>query len=546
MATTVAVLGGGVGGLSAAHELAERGFAVTVYEKRSRPGGKARSYPTPDGLPAEHGFRFFPAFYRHLPDTMARIPSGPGSVTDRLVGAERILFARADGANELLAPAHAPESLADLAVLARFAFDAATQLGVPAVDVAWLLERLFTLLASCDERRVGQWDRESWWSYVQADKRSPEFRRYLADGLTRTLVAARATEMSARTGGLVLVQLLLDLSRAGARADRVLNAPTSDAWISPWAAYLESRGVQLRLGAPVEGLVVRNGRIASATVAGETVTADFYVAALPVEVMRTLLSPELRRAAPSLNGLDRLVTRWMNGILFYLRDDLPLVRGHAIYLDSEWALTSISQRQFWSDVPLPVGGVLSIDISEWQRAGRLTGKVAALCTPQEIRDEVWAQLRAHLDDTLDGVEVESWFLDEAIEFPNPSGATNAEPLLVNTKGSWADRPEAATAIANLMLAADYVRTYTDLATMEGANEAARRAVNAILDATRSRAPRCDVWPLREPPALGPARVLDKVLWRLRRPAPSPIRVSPTGEVSAAGLVGRLLAALPAR
>ena len=97
-----------------------------------------------------------------------------------------------------------------------------------------------------------------------------------------------------------------------------------------------------------------------------------------------------------------------------------------------------------------------------------------------------------------------------------------------------------------MLAADYVRTYTDLATMEGANEAARRAVNAILDATRSRAPRCDVWPLREPPALGPARVLDKVLWRLHRPAPSPIRVSPTGEMSAAGLLGRLLAALPAR
>ena len=78
MATTVAVLGGGVGGLSAAHELAERGFDVTVYEKRARPGGKARSYPTPEGFPAEHGFRFFPAFYRHLPDTMARIPLDGG------------------------------------------------------------------------------------------------------------------------------------------------------------------------------------------------------------------------------------------------------------------------------------------------------------------------------------------------------------------------------------------------------------------------------------------------------------------------------------
>ncbi len=39
--TTVAVLGGGVAGLSAAHELAERGFTVTVYEQRDAPGGKA-------------------------------------------------------------------------------------------------------------------------------------------------------------------------------------------------------------------------------------------------------------------------------------------------------------------------------------------------------------------------------------------------------------------------------------------------------------------------------------------------------------------------
>ncbi|TMC26130.1 MAG: FAD-dependent oxidoreductase [Chloroflexi bacterium] len=42
----VAVLGGGVGGLTAAHELVERGFRVTVYEKQAW-GGKARSIPVP-------------------------------------------------------------------------------------------------------------------------------------------------------------------------------------------------------------------------------------------------------------------------------------------------------------------------------------------------------------------------------------------------------------------------------------------------------------------------------------------------------------------
>ena len=43
----VAVLGGGVSGLSAAHELAERGYEVTVYEYYDALGGKARSMDVP-------------------------------------------------------------------------------------------------------------------------------------------------------------------------------------------------------------------------------------------------------------------------------------------------------------------------------------------------------------------------------------------------------------------------------------------------------------------------------------------------------------------
>ena len=175
MATTVAVLGGGVGGLSAAHELAERGFAVTVYEKRARRRQGAH-LPDAGRLPAEHGFRFFPAFYRHLPDTMARIPSGAGA---RATGWSAPSGSCSPGRRR--ERAHRAGARAGVArrpgVLARFVFDAATQLGVPAVDVAWLLERLFTLLASCDERRVEQWDRQSWWEYVQADQRSEAFRQ---------------------------------------------------------------------------------------------------------------------------------------------------------------------------------------------------------------------------------------------------------------------------------------------------------------------------------------------------------------------------------
>ena len=79
---SVAVLGGGMAGLAAAHELVERGFQVTVFEPTAW-GGKARSIPVPGtgaggrrDLPGEHGFRFFPGFYHHVPDSMRRTPFG--------------------------------------------------------------------------------------------------------------------------------------------------------------------------------------------------------------------------------------------------------------------------------------------------------------------------------------------------------------------------------------------------------------------------------------------------------------------------------------
>src|SRR5208282_1977891 len=103
------------------------------------------------------------------------------------------------------------------------------------------------------------------------------------------------------------------------------------------------------------------------------------------------------------------------------------------------------------------------------------------CSKEEIFQETWSQLKAHLNapgapEVLSDDNLISWHLDDDVLAPEINRAAgvredvNLEPLLVNTKGSWSIRPEATTAIANLMLASDYVRTYTDLATMEGANE----------------------------------------------------------------------------
>ena len=235
----------------------------------------------------------------------------------------------------------------------------------------------------------------------------------------------------------------------------------------------------------------------------------------------------------------------MNGIMFYLDRDVPLVRGHTIYIDSPWALTSISQAQFWPRFPLAemgdgrVEGILSVDVSDWEREGVVHRKQAIYCSKEQVRDEVWEQLKQGLNDSgidvLEDANVLAWFLDPSIVYPNPNEASNLEPLLINTAGSWSDRPEAVTAIENLFLASDYVRTHTDLATMEGANEAARRAVNGILEASGSSEPRCGVWPLREPAIFAPARAIDRIRFKLGRGPKQYVRVR-DGEVDASPLL----------
>jgi uncharacterized protein with NAD-binding domain and iron-sulfur cluster len=546
MTQRVLVLGGGIAGMSAAHELAERDFEVVVLDAHPIAGGKARSMPVPGSgtggrrdLPGEHGFRFFPGFYRHIPDTMRRIPfkGERDGVLSNLVPATRVQIARAGGA-EIIGPAHLPGSLQELHLAFRSVFAYATELGIPPDEQAQFVNRLLLLLTSCEARRFAEYEHQSWWGFSGAQTRSAAYGKFLADGLTRTLVAAKAREMSARTGGYILLQLLFDLSRPGGQADRVLNGPTNDVWIDPWLAHLRSLGVDYRSEHQVQTIHCADGRIrAVSLVAGSKAfdeSADFYVAALPVEVMRLLVSDEMKEAEPRLSGLHRLRTRWMNGVMLYLDRDVPLVHGHTVYIDSPWALTSISQAQFWPDFELEemgdgrVDGILSVDVSDWEAPGIVHGKQAMYCSREEIRQEVWAQLEAGLEDAgLDVLQEENvlaWFLDPAIVHPNPTTATNLEPLLINTAGSWEDRPEAVTSIENLFLASDYVRVHTDLATMEGANEAARRAVNGILDATGSTQPRCPVWKLGEPAIFAPARALDRLLFALHRPPQQQIRV----------------------
>src|SRR3569623_1741747 len=163
---TVAVLGGGRGGLACAHELAREGGRVTIYEASDALGGKARSQYVPgtgtegrQDWPGEHGFRFYPAFYRHVIASLREIhdrESPTGTVAGNLVPAPTAGVALA-GRGVITTP-RKPRSVADL----RQAVAGIREVGGSAGELARYLAEHLKYLPSCDARRGGEGEALAW------------------------------------------------------------------------------------------------------------------------------------------------------------------------------------------------------------------------------------------------------------------------------------------------------------------------------------------------------------------------------------------------
>jgi len=686
----IKIIGGGVAGLSAAHELKERGFNVTVYERNANPhpsaapvalGGKARSFPVHPGQafewplpsseqtklsrlisqPAEHGFRFFPGFYRHIIDTLKRIPIGNSKfVIDNLIDIEEGAFAQ-EGRPLFLFGTKCPNSLGAICKnIKRFLRN--PSLGLNLREIIFAGRKLLRGMCMCHERREATLECISWYDYMEGEQASDAYKRVAIDALSQNFVAMDARETSTKTAITILARLIRDLMTPGNTMDRILDGPTNEAWIDPWQVYLTTERPKQPavtfVNAEIESFKfdAEANRVTGLTLKdGESVNEPdaYYILAVPAEVASKILerTPQLLERTPSLKCIKHLKVNWMNGIVFYLTRDVPMCPGHIIYLNSHWAVTSISQNQFWTKkvsdarpgarANADIYGVVSVIVSDWNRQSGTLARSAHQCgTAAEIATETVAQIRAHFghadftaddrwpDDLIVGycldpaiafkqeliglrsvaefwkavqqVRDQSWIkqletrlqqlikpdfssepalqniaadlseldsllgatlkdqLKEAlVEWVQKSAAgadlkqklqnvapaerpatfanylrenlvrrltsENEEPLFINTVGSSARRPTVNTNTPNLFLASDYVKNATDLATMEGANEAARRAVNAILDELerpRKRIlglperNRCRIFAFREPCLLAPFRALDKIFFKI--------------------------------
>jgi hypothetical protein len=537
-------------------------------------------------IPGEHGFRFFPSFYHHLFDTMARTPllepvpklqlaaaqeramtvnANPDRYTetgrttfDNLRPTTKLAFGFADGRWPVEFSRSLPRSFEDLYHWLEIVFEGregarVRGLGFTIRDTARFQLKIIQFLTSGKERRR-DYEKMSWLEFLGGEQSfSPTFVEAISNW-PEALVAMRARDVDARTHGAVLCQLALDNLRPPAYRDGTLNGPTSEAWIKHWKRYLEAQGVEFIHG-KLEGFRV-------VTVAdGQDVVwpevrcyeprypdAEHNAPLLPGYFVLALPAGEAKRVAKSymdavgsatpnrdlaalakqrLFGDDgdldlprpRGQLRHMIGIQYYFDEDISWLDGHAYFAGSPWGLSSISQVRFWQekhDWEHGYRGVLSVVISIMDRAdapvpaGGPKPKAVWDCSPDEIAEEAWRQIRASLGNAIP--EPRYWHLDDDIKpriggDGRQNGYDNTSPYQINLPGFWDERPgdlerpdgQRYCALDGVVCAGTHMKTFTRLTTMEAANESARHAANSILhhaNVSTRRSP-CGIWPIEE-------------------------------------------------
>ncbi|WP_019854285.1 NAD(P)/FAD-dependent oxidoreductase [Actinopolyspora mortivallis] len=452
----VAVVGGGVAGLSAATCLAERGVTVTLMERESYLGGRVGGWYTElaDGSRAAMN-RGFHAFFRQYYNLRALLRRADTRLSG-LVALPDYPLVHSAGYRDTFAglPRTFPwNALAFVARSPTFGWRDLPQLGVRAalplaqVSVPEIYHRLDHLDADALLGRIG----------------FPAAAKHLAfEVFSRSFFAAPHELSAAELATMFHIYFLG--SSEGLLFDTAADSFPEALW-EPLGDYLEDLGVELRTSTPVSSLGRgTNRRFALWTSAGREAEVDAVVLAPDPAGLRGIVhrSPELgqpwwRRALSRLREAPPfLVSRlWLDRPV---RRDRPAFLGTSGYgpLDNISVLERYERQA-----------------ARW--AGRRGGSVLELhgyalredVRPRQLRTRMLAELHRIYPETR-----QAGVIDERHELRADC------PLF--PPGGFSGRPTVTTPERGLVLAGDAIRVDLPVALMERAATTGVCAANALL------------------------------------------------------------------
>jgi isorenieratene synthase len=446
----VAVVGSGLAGLTAATYLADRGFAVTLFEKDSYLGGKCGSWPIElkngDRVNAEHGFH---AFFRHYYNAFAFLDrvgatANMRQISDYLIlakGGQRYSFKHV-----ATAPAVNLVSLAWNGVykLAPVVF---SKVG-PNMECFLRYERDATF-AAFDDVSFEQWNEKA---------KIPPSLMLVFTTFARAFFADRSKISMAE---LIKSFHFYYLSNDRGLLYDYLTDDYQAALLDPTRERIEERGGEVRLEAPIESIERGEDGL---SIAGETF--DHVVVATNVPGAKQIIegSESLAQSAPAL--AQQVQSLRVGQRYAVLR--LWLDRSFC----DDWPVFVTTERERVLD-----------SISFIHRAEAASGRWANERKGGVIELHCYA-----VPDEVETTDIRGLFLDEVEKYVPQFAEAKllGEDLQVNANmsafhvGGWKDRPGYETPVEGLYLAGDWVKLPYPAMLMEAACMSGVLCANAIL------------------------------------------------------------------
>ncbi len=491
------IFGAGISGLSAAHELVQLGYSVSVYEIAEEAGGFFRSHrDKQDNLPSEYSWHGMGPWYINAFDLMRHIPfNDKGNIYD-LALSRPIDFGIFPDAGKAQFYAGGLKNFSAMFMMSKrefvkwsyLMFKTWTSNNRSRIDYdklnaaqAWkplLKDKAYKAWRSCFGPWIG-----SDWSKVSLHTAGDFFRKQFA---TKALEKHKADQdgpgwtQKTGTGWLLF------------------KGPSSEYWFRPWVKYLEAEGVNFFWQKALTELEFDGAKITSAYCGGEKIHGDMYILALNPFITADILSKtpalerqeELRSFRPLIQGGPHVQVSFR--LAFSEKIEFPRARTAVVVCDSEFNITLFAEEQAW-DEEVDLGQNVE---SLWTGTscissfpGRIHHKPVNNCTKDEFIDEVKAQILScgALNDLIkeanNGKElkdfpilrIEVW---HEWEFSR-EGIKSPQAKWVNTTNTEAYRPAQRTPVSNLFLAGAHTRTQAQVWSIEGAVESGRRAAKAV-------------------------------------------------------------------
>ena len=439
------VIGGGLAGLSSAVALADAGFQVRLLERRPHLGGRAASYVLPDGEHVDNCQHVTLGCCTNLEDFYRR-----AGAADKIRFFDTLYFAAPDGrrgtmkAVALPAPLHLAPSfamfpllgLADKRGIARALLAIARSGGRPAD-------------ASASGAAV------SMLSWLKAHRQTDQAIRRFWEVILVSALDEELDRTDAQYGIDVFWKAFLS-NRGGYRLG-IPRVPLGDLYDGCREA-IARRGGEVILRAGVRGLRVANGKIEGVEREdGSIETADYYLSAVPQDVLPELLPPSVVEGETAFSNLKKLQTSPITGV--HLWFDRPVMSEPFLTLVDATTQWVFNKTQLYGEGGEHSGQYLQLVISaSYKLTQRSRKEIIALCL---------GELRDVLPATRDATLVKGTVVKELSATFSPAPGCD----------EW--RPSQKSPLANLFLAGDWTATGWP-STMEGAVRSGYLAAEAIL------------------------------------------------------------------